>query len=172
MNKYHIATIILSFFFALACSGSNTCLKRNTTTNSAKKTEVTPKENVSPKEEVKVVNQVNWVDWGDAAVLKAKVKNKFIILYFYDEGCGYCKLMDETTFQDPDVIKLLNENFVPVKARGEDYPGDMEAIFGVHAYPATAFLTPDGTVLIAVNNYIDPEHYRKALELLVKAMKD
>ena len=37
----------------------------------------------------------------------------------YTEWCGWCKKMDATTFQNPDLIKYMNNNFYAVKFDAE-----------------------------------------------------
>jgi len=37
----------------------------------------------------------------------------------YTDWCGWCKVMDKNTFNDPQVAKLLNEKFYPVKFNAE-----------------------------------------------------
>jgi uncharacterized protein YyaL (SSP411 family) len=121
---------------------------------------------------VKLYTEVEWRDWGDVALLRAKLKHRPVALYFYDEGCGYCEMMDKTTFSDPAIIELLNTNFVPIKARGADHEDIMQTLFGATAYPGLAFLAPDGTLLVAVNGYVPPANYKKALVTIIKAMAD
>ena len=43
-------------------------------------------------------------------------------MYFFDiytVWCGWCKVMDKKTFTDPEVAKLLNDNFANVKFDAE-----------------------------------------------------
>jgi len=42
-----------------------------------------------------------------------------IFVDVYTDWCGWCKKMDATTFQDPKIIKQLNDNFYAVKLDGE-----------------------------------------------------
>lgn len=44
---------------------------------------------------------------------------KKIFVDVYTDWCGWCKKMEATTFQDPKIIKQLNENFYAVKLNAE-----------------------------------------------------
>lgn len=44
---------------------------------------------------------------------------KKIYIDVYTDWCGWCKKMDATTFQDPRIIKELNNNFYAVKLNAE-----------------------------------------------------
>ena len=63
-------------------------------------------------------SSVNWLKWEEAVEANKKKKKK-IYVDVYTDWCGWCKRMDQTTFQDPKVIKYLNEHFYPVKFNAE-----------------------------------------------------
>jgi thioredoxin-related protein len=44
---------------------------------------------------------------------------KKIFIDVYTDWCGWCKKMDATTFQDPKIIKQLNDHFYAVKLNAE-----------------------------------------------------
>ncbi len=61
---------------------------------------------------------INWISMEEG--LKAmEGGDKKLFIDFYTDWCGWCKVQDRTTFKDPEVIKLINENFVAVKFNGE-----------------------------------------------------
>jgi thioredoxin-related protein len=62
--------------------------------------------------------KVKWMTF-EEAVAKSKVEKKKIFIDVYTDWCGWCKVMDKNTFNDPIVAKLLNENFYPVKFDAE-----------------------------------------------------
>ena len=72
---------------------------------------------ISYAQEVKV----NWVSFDEAIALQKKAgkKAKPIFMDVYTDWCGPCKLLDKTTFVDPEVAKLINENFIAVKFNAE-----------------------------------------------------
>lgn len=62
--------------------------------------------------------QVNWMTF-EEAVEQSKKEKKKIFIDVYTDWCGYCKVMDKNTFSDPEVARVLNENFYPVKFNAE-----------------------------------------------------
>lgn len=60
-----------------------------------------------------VKNEISWVPLKEAKIL-AKKYNQKILIYFYKADCPYCDKMKRETLSDPDVIKIINNNFFPV----------------------------------------------------------
>src|SRR5690606_3885456 len=44
---------------------------------------------------------------------------KSLFIDFYTTWCGWCKKMDSSTFMEAEVIKHINENYIPVKFNAE-----------------------------------------------------
>ena len=61
---------------------------------------------------------IKWYTLEEAIQANKKSEKKFFI-DIYTDWCGWCKVMDKKTFQDPAVIKYLNENFYAVKFNAE-----------------------------------------------------
>ncbi|MBS1506568.1 MAG: DUF255 domain-containing protein [Bacteroidetes bacterium] len=61
---------------------------------------------------------VKWMTF-EQAVEKSKTEKRKIFIDVFTEWCGWCKVMDKNTFPDPEVAKLLNEKFYPVKFDAE-----------------------------------------------------
>ena len=61
---------------------------------------------------------IKWYTWEEAQEMAATNPKK-VFVDLYTNWCGWCKRMDATTFQDPEVIQYLNENFYPVKFNAE-----------------------------------------------------
>jgi thioredoxin-related protein len=62
--------------------------------------------------------QVSWVGLEEAAQL-AKSNPKPILIDVYTDWCKWCRVMDETTYLDADMIKYINTNFYAVKLNAE-----------------------------------------------------
>ncbi len=61
---------------------------------------------------------VKWMTF-EEAVEKSKSENRKIFIDVYTSWCGWCKVMDKNTFTDPEIAKMLNEKFYPVKLDAE-----------------------------------------------------
>ncbi len=62
--------------------------------------------------------QINWVSFEEALTMQQKAPKK-IFVDVYTNWCGWCKKMDKSTFQDPNVAKYMNDNFYAVKLNAE-----------------------------------------------------
>ena len=61
---------------------------------------------------------VQWMTF-EEAVEKSKLEKKKIFIDVFTDWCGWCKVMDKNTFNDPKVAAILNTNFYPVKFNAE-----------------------------------------------------
>ncbi len=63
---------------------------------------------------------INWVTFDKAVVLAQKNK-KPIIMDVYTQWCGPCKMMAKNTFNNPEIAKYINANFIAVKYDAENF---------------------------------------------------
>lgn len=61
---------------------------------------------------------VQWLTF-EEAIKKSKTEKRPVFIDVYTDWCGWCKVMDKNTFNDPKVAKLLNEKFYAVKFNAE-----------------------------------------------------
>jgi uncharacterized protein YyaL (SSP411 family) len=95
-------------------------------------------------------NPVDWYPWGEAAFEKANAEDKPIFLSIGYSTCHWCHVMEEESFEDPEVAELMNDTFVPIKVDREERP-DVDTIYmnvcqmmrGQGGWPLTILLTPD-----------------------------
>ena len=107
-------------------------------------------------------HEIRWRPWSPEAFEEARREDKPILLAISAVWCHWCHVMDETTYSDEQVIRLINERFVPVRVDNDQRP-DVNARYNMGGWPTTAFLTPDGEVLSGAT-YVPPEQFRQALE--------
>ncbi len=96
-------------------------------------------------------NPVHWHEWGDAAFAEAKAGSRPIFLSIGYSACHWCHVMARESFSDPEIARLLNDNFVSIKVDREERP-DVDAIYmaalqaltGSGGWPLSMVLTPDG----------------------------
>ena len=100
-------------------------------------------------------SQINWIEWGDSAFEEAEKQDKLILLDLGASWCHWCHVMDRTTYSNPEVIKLINEKFIPVRVDADKRP-DIQDRYLMGGWPTTAFLLPDGRILTGTT-FIPPE---------------
>lgn len=63
-------------------------------------------------------SQVKWMTL-EQAVEAQKNEPRKILIDFYANWCGPCKIMEKNTYNHPVIAKYLNENYYPVKFNAE-----------------------------------------------------
>src|SRR2546429_5701481 len=106
---------------------------------------------------------VHWHAWGEAALERARVEDKPILLDIGAVWCHWCHVMDGESYEDPEVAELLNRDFVCIKVDRDERPDvdsryqrAVQALTGQGGWPLTAFLTPEGEVFFG-GTYFPPE---------------
>ncbi len=94
---------------------------------------------------------IRWHEWGEEAFAAAQRENKPILLDIGAVWCHWCHVMDHESYDDPELARIVNENFIAVKVDRDErpdidsrYQAAVSAISGQGGWPLTAFLTPDG----------------------------
>ncbi|MEZ5104057.1 MAG: thioredoxin domain-containing protein [Draconibacterium sp.] len=67
-------------------------------------------------------NPVNWQPWSDNVIEQAKRENKLILISVGYAACHWCHVMEHECFENEDVAKVMNENFICVKVDREERP--------------------------------------------------
>jgi len=65
---------------------------------------------------------VRWQEWKDEAFSLAARENKPILLDIGAVWCHWCHVMDRESYENAEVARLINENFVAVKVDRDERP--------------------------------------------------
>ena len=108
-------------------------------------------------------NPVDWYPWGEEALERARAEDKPILLSIGYSACHWCHVMERESFENEEIARLMNDNFVNIKVDREERP-DLDQIY-MNAvqlmtrhggWPMTVFLTPEGVPFYG-GTYFPPE---------------
>ncbi len=106
-------------------------------------------------------SEIQWRTWGDAAFGEARDQNKPVLLAISAVWCHWCHVMDETSYSTADIIRVINEKYVPVRVDNDQRP-DVNRRYNMGGWPSTVFLTPEGEIIHG-GTYVPPEQMWQAL---------
>ena len=114
-------------------------------------------------------NPVNWLAWNDATLKKAKDENKMLLISIGYAACHWCHVMEHESFENEEVAKVMNENYVCIKVDREERP-DVDQVYMNAAYlingnggwPLNALAMPDGKPFFA-GTYFPTENWVRLL---------
>lgn len=111
-------------------------------------------------------NPVDWYPWGEEALEKARKEGKPILLSIGYSACHWCHVMAHESFENEEIARLMNENFINIKVDREERP-DLDQIYmsavqmmtGHGGWPMTMFLTPEGVPFYGGTYYPPADRY-------------
>ena len=104
---------------------------------------------------------------------------KPIFVFIHTSWCKYCKMMENSTFKNPEVVQLLNENFYFVSLDAEqknpilfknntfrfqpkgqntgvhELAEELGTVDGAMTYPTFSILDKNNTILLQISEYTD-----------------
>jgi uncharacterized protein YyaL (SSP411 family) len=104
---------------------------------------------ISPYLQQHADNPVDWCPWDAEALDRAKQERKPIFLSIGYAACHWCHVMAHESFENQEIARVLNENFIPIKVDREERP-DLDQIYmeavqmmtGHGGWPMSVFLAP------------------------------
>jgi len=123
-------------------------------------------------------NPVDWYPWGPEAFAKARETKKLVFLSIGYSTCHWCHVMEQESFSDPAIAKLMNEVFVSIKVDREERP-DIDSVYlavtraltGDAGWPNNVVLTPDGQPFFATS-YVHKDKLTPLIERLQQLWVD
>jgi len=123
-------------------------------------------------------NPVNWFAWNDATLQKAKEENKMLLISIGYAACHWCHVMEHESFENEEVARVMNENYVCIKVDREERP-DVDHVYMNAAYlingnggwPLNALAMPDGKPFFA-GTYFPKENWINVLNYFADIYKN
>lgn len=111
-------------------------------------------------------NPVDWYPWGEEALQKAQAEDKPVLLSIGYSACHWCHVMAHESFENMEIARIMNENFINIKVDREERPDvdhvymeSVQAMVGRGGWPLTVFLTPEGKPFYG-GTYFPPEDWQ------------
>ncbi|OFY68272.1 MAG: hypothetical protein A2265_07505, partial [Bacteroidetes bacterium RIFOXYA12_FULL_33_9] len=120
---------------------------------------------------------IKWLSIQEAEEL-CKTNPRKIIIDFYTDWCGWCKVMDKNTFSNPSIANYISQNYYAVKFNAETFdtitfkdkqytnkgtgnrsPHDLavELLNGKMSYPTMLFLDEKLNIISPIAGYMTPD---------------
>ena len=109
---------------------------------------------------------IQWVEWNDDIFARAKHENRLVLLDLGAVWCHWCHVMDEITYQDPEVVRLLGARYLAVRVDQDQRP-DLSNRYEDYGWPATILFSPDGKELAKRSGYIPPKPMAVMLQAFI-----
>ena len=130
--------------------------------------------------------KIKWIE--PEEIIEFQQSNpKKIMIDLYTDWCGWCKVMDRTTFSDKNVAEKINSNFYPIKINAE-YKGEIKfnnktykylnakprginelAYYltnGQLSYPMTIFLDEEFRIITLLPGYHKSNFFKSVLDYI------
>jgi uncharacterized protein len=109
---------------------------------------------------------LQWKSWSDAVFTEARSEHKFVLLDLEAVWCHWCHVMDDSTYRDPEVIRVLNDRYVLVKVDQDARP-DIANRYQDWGWPATVVFAADGSEIVKRQGYIPPLRMVSLLQAII-----
>ncbi len=108
---------------------------------------------------------ISWQDWSGKVFERAGRENRLVILDLEAVWCHWCHVMDEKTYSQAEVVRLIEQNYVPVRVDQDARP-DLANRYRDYGWPATVFFDARGRELAKRSGYIDAGELAELLRRL------
>ena len=118
------------------------------------------------------------------------IKNKTLVIFIYTNWCQYCQSMENTTFKNKEIIKLLNDQFYFISFNAEEDKNiwfnqryfkylptgyktginelakELATNKGQLSYPAICFLNPKNEIIYQHYGFLSAPQFLKLLNAI------
>lgn len=165
------SSILLLLFAAAAC-GSAPDVKTQAPPQTGKVREGTPKEvDIAAARAKGLKRSFEWEEWSQASFERARRERKYILLGGAAEWCHWCHVMDDTTYTDPEVGRILRERFVAIRVDIDARP-DIAERYADWGWPATILFSPDAEEIGKYRGYLAAQELVTILSGIERAHVD
>src|SRR5689334_22745535 len=63
---------------------------------------------------------IHWQEWSRPLFKRAEQEHKLVLVYGRVSWCHWCQQMESSTFADPQVERIVNARFIPIRVDVEN----------------------------------------------------
>ena len=108
---------------------------------------------------------IHWRDWSDDAFTSSRQEQKPLLLTLSATWCHWCHVLDQTSYSDARIIRLINSDFIPVRVDVDQRP-DISRRYNQGGFPSVAIMDAEGQLLLG-RVYSPPEEMLGLLQSVV-----
>ncbi|HSV96266.1 MAG TPA: thioredoxin fold domain-containing protein [Spirochaetota bacterium] len=119
---------------------------------------------------------VQWKSYEEGMKI-VRSEKKPAVVDFYAAWCHWCVVMEKDTFANANVIRMLADDFVPIKIDMESTksipvdgrnlkPADFAAMMGVRGLPTIVFVDKNGGLITQIPGYIKADTFLPLLSYI------
>jgi len=109
-----------------------------------------------------VIPPLAWEDSLDKALVRAQKDTKPVLIEFFMTWQQWCRVFDEKTLSDPDIVNL-SRKFVCVRVDAKE-ASDLVRKYGVKSYPTVVFLNPRGETIHRIIGYVAARPFEREMK--------
>ncbi len=110
---------------------------------------------------------IDWQTYSPQAFARAKAENRLILLELEAVWCHWCHVMDEKTWNDPQVAATMRQHFVALRVDHDARP-DLAERYRDYGWPALIILDGNGQEIVKRAGYIAPEPMQRLLTAVIR----
>lgn len=114
-------------------------------------------------QEATAPKSIEWRTDYNQALIESEKRGLPIVIDFTMTPCFYCDKLEATTFRDPRIIKLMNQNFVPLKIHKER-DGKLTNDMRISGFPTLVIAGPGRKILKMQEGYLDADSFHEMLQ--------
>lgn len=114
--------------------------------------------------------KIKWQTFGKETLEKAKLEDKYVLLNLGATWCHWCHVMDEKTYQNPKIIKILSSRFITCY-ENQDLRTDLQSQYKEYGWPAIIVFDKNGNELLKLSGYQEAESFNINLNEILSGKK-
>jgi uncharacterized protein len=107
-----------------------------------------------------------WHSWSEAIFAQAAREHKFVLLDLEAVWCHWCHVMDQETYRDPAVRRLMREKYIAVKVDQDSRP-DISNRYEDYGWPATVIFNANRGEIVKRQGYLPPRQMSSILQAVI-----